>query len=90
MQFSLPQEIESKHGEMAKKYLINVVKASDLVRAMAIPRWQLVRPEGPAPWEEGFVAPKSQQLTDRGNPWYIFFFSVSDNFKIIFISVDVT
>lgn len=64
------QEIESKHGDLAKKYLVNVVKASDLIRAMDMPRWELVRPEGPAPWDEGFVPPPGKTpINDNGCLW---------------------
>lgn len=55
---------------MAKKYLINVVKASDLIKAMDTPRWELVRPKGPEPWEEGFVPPTGKlPVNDNGCLW---------------------
>ena len=46
--------LEENLKEEAPKQLLNVVKASQLVRAVKEPMLELKRPAGPTPFEEGF------------------------------------
>lgn len=63
--------IMEKYGHMARLYLVNVIKASDLVKAGTQGViYELVRPPGPKPWEDGFQAPGDPTAVDYEGPWY--------------------
>ena len=64
-------KIQQERPEMYKKYLLNVIKASDLVRAIGEPSYLLVRPPGPLPWDKDFDKTKHPQsnITDSGFYW---------------------
>ena len=68
----LYDSIVERHGGLAKKYLINVIKASDLVKSVHAPSYCLRRPEGqPSPWDSDFVdRPGNAVIKDCGNPWF--------------------
>ena len=56
---------------LSKRHLVNVVRAGDLVKAIDAYDSVLVRPEGPKPWEEGFVAPRPSSLTDYHGVYWV-------------------
>jgi hypothetical protein len=68
-------EIQSKHGDMSKYYLTNVIRSSDLVASIDGPTYRLVRPENlPAPYDPDFIEPKGLKpdALDHGTvPWYM-------------------
>ena len=55
----LYEEIEDTFGEMARSYLINVIKISDLVHAaLHEPDWHILkRPRGAKPWNVDWTSP---------------------------------
>ncbi len=58
--------IKGLKGEAAKRHLVNVVTATDLVKSAEGPIWMLTRPEGPKPWEDGFEPPRPSNIKDWG------------------------
>jgi hypothetical protein len=64
------ERVEKEHGDYAKKFLVNVIKASDLVKSMDAPKYILTRPEGPCPWDADFVDKDGNTAKDSSYPWY--------------------
>ena len=46
--------IMSIYEDDANKYLANVLAASDLIKSVDDPNWELVR-DGPGPWKDDWV-----------------------------------
>ena len=63
-------------GGEAAKYLCHVVKASDLVRAVKEPLYEIVRPPGPTPFEAGFDEEKYKSRRVKDGGWEYFWYGL--------------
>ena len=72
----LYSSIEEKYGPAASKYLCSVVKASDLVRSVREPLYELVRPPGPTPFEPGFDEEKHLGRRVKDGGWEYFWYGL--------------
>ena len=60
----------------AAKYLCHVVKASHLVRAVKEPLYEIVRPAGPTPFEDGFDEEKYKERRVKDGGWEYFWYEL--------------
>ena len=74
--------ILDKHPEQAPKYLANVVRASDLIRAVKDPLYELVRPPGPTPFDEGFKEEEWADKRVKDGGWEYNWYDVEDRDKV--------
>ena len=70
--------IQEAHPRDAPRHLRNVVRATDLCRAVTDPLLELVRPPGPTPFEEGFQEEKYTDKKMQDGGWEYFWYDVED------------